>query len=941
MAKEYYDKAMDFYLKNQSNYKEIIEFYLSITYTDLYDNEKILDKSQELAILNHDDLLSVRISLNKINYYLFNKEMLKAEIEINNSIRKLNNLLIENYDLSFYKLQLNILNSFVLISKGKDAIEQKEYIINNFSFLNEIMLHSIIDFTDCTSSIINILGTSHPICKTLLFDGQSYLIKNDLENTYESLYFGIIQVNYLLMIEDFEEALKVCKNNLNQSKKLSFFDLIAQYDFLMNNIYQGQGNLLEYGKNSEFSTYEETGQNFSVTFTTKSIGEVFKLRNASENEKIKYLDFLLSQCEGFSSTDFQLEWINGALRDARILKGKNNSFYSAILAELANYYLKNLKFKKSLRTILKSYNINSDLYSTDPDRLNDSKEHLIPFLLNNKKYEILDSLLISISNFKIEKLNESFYSFNPDELLNLKVNYENFYSFYVSYNIFRNSFELNLNSIYLFWRSLNGLSNSKNVWINEQLLNDANFEKESKQLRELKSELSLLRNSDILSEKRLNDSIIKIQKTLEIALLKKQLKNEKVTSSKNLNYDFFIDISKINLLNFESKLWIDSTGYIAYITDSTGGLVDYVYFESGSKIEGEIYNQYINEATNESNKTDLKSNVFYENFWKSIDVKIINSKTIYVSLGGVFNNININTIYNPETGKYLIEEKDIHLVNSTRDLILGGENIERNYTTNNASIFGFPNFDGITSFTSESFDLFASNRDLSSFWLNSLTRGGMIAKPLPETKKEVENISNTLKLKGWKVNSFLADYASETNIKKLQSPRILHIATHGYFFQDIPMEDGKDRFLGIEKEKVIQDPMLRSGLLLSGANKTLKGEVLMGENGLLSAAEASLLDLRETELVVLSACETGKGEVKNSEGVYGLRKAFTDAGAQNIIMSLWKVDDKVTQEFMSRFYEIWLNEKTTIRQAFNRTQLEIKAKYPEPYYWGAFILVGE
>jgi histidinol phosphatase-like enzyme len=86
---------------------------------------------------------------------------------------------------------------------------------------------------------------------------------------------------------------------------------------------------------------------------------------------------------------------------------------------------------------------------------------------------------------------------------------------------------------------------------------------------------------------------------------------------------------------------------------------------------------------------------------------------------------------------------------------------------------------------------------------------------------------------------------------------------------------------------------------------------------------------------------TGKGEETNSEGVYGLRKAFSDAGAQNIIMSLWKVDDKVTQEFMSRFYEIWLNDKTTIRQAFNRTQLEIKAKYPEPYYWGAFILIGD
>ena len=154
--------------------------------------------------------------------------------------------------------------------------------------------------------------------------------------------------------------------------------------------------------------------------------------------------------------------------------------------------------------------------------------------------------------------------------------------------------------------------------------------------------------------------------------------------------------------------------------------------------------------------------------------------------------------------------------------------------------------------------------------------------------------------------------------------------------------DKKDneRFLGMDRQRVVQDPMLRSGLLFTGANKTLQGEKVEGENGLLSASEASLLNLRGTELVVLSACETGKGEVKNSEGVYGLRKAFSEAGAANTIMSLWKVDDKVTQEFMTRFYEIWLNEKTSIREAFNRTQLEIKAKYPQPYYWGAFVLVG-
>jgi CHAT domain-containing protein len=359
-------------------------------------------------------------------------------------------------------------------------------------------------------------------------------------------------------------------------------------------------------------------------------------------------------------------------------------------------------------------------------------------------------------------------------------------------------------------------------------------------------------------------------------------------------------------------------------------------------LEHELLDNYKLEAENPNLNAEHTSEKFYNYFWKPIASKIGEAKVIYISLGGVYNNINLNTIYNPETGKYLLEEYDIRIVNSARDFVLNKESEKREYSTNTACLFGFPNFDGNTSVSADTLGLLASTRDLNSFWLDSLTRGGLKAKPLPATKTEVENISATLISKGWKVASYLADNASETNFKSQQSPRVLHVATHGYFFSDIPMDD-KDQtnFLGMDRQQLVQDPMLRSGLFFTGVNNTLKGESTKGENGMLSAAEASLLDLRETELVVLSACETGRGEETNSEGVYGLRKAFADAGAQNIIMSLWKVDDKVTQEFMSRFYEIWLNDKTTIREAFNRTQLEIKSKYPEPYYWGAFILVGE
>lgn len=423
-------------------------------------------------------------------------------------------------------------------------------------------------------------------------------------------------------------------------------------------------------------------------------------------------------------------------------------------------------------------------------------------------------------------------------------------------------------------------------------------------------------------------------------LFKKTIKFQDVYSELKES-DVFIDITNYPKTSFNTNQWTDSTQYLVFITDSKDTIVDYVFIDDGTKIDQIVFDLYKQQASDIETKTDLKSAIFYNSFWKPIADKIGDAKTIYVSLGGVYNNINLNTLYNPETGKYLLEEKDIRLVNSARDFVLSKEQEKKIYTTNTAALFGFPDFNGNTTVAVDSTDFLASTRDLNSFWLDSLTRGGLYAKPLPATKIEVENISLTLKSKGWQVNSYLAENASETNIKKQESPRILHIATHGYFFPDIPIDKDNTRFLGMDRQQVVQDPMLRSGLLFTGANKTLKGEESKGENGLLSAAEASLLDLRETELVVLSACETGKGEVKNSEGVYGLRKAFSDAGAKNIIMSLWKVDDKVTQEFMSRFYEIWLNDKTSIREAFNKTQLEIKAKYPEPYYWGAFILVGE
>ncbi|HRF17628.1 MAG TPA: CHAT domain-containing protein, partial [Chitinophagaceae bacterium] len=135
------------------------------------------------------------------------------------------------------------------------------------------------------------------------------------------------------------------------------------------------------------------------------------------------------------------------------------------------------------------------------------------------------------------------------------------------------------------------------------------------------------------------------------------------------------------------------------------------------------------------------------------------------------------------------------------------------------------------------------------------------------------------------------------------------------------------------------DPLLRSGLILSGGNYAWSGKAPIEgvEDGIATAYEISQLNLSNTELVVLSACETALGDVKGSEGVFGLQRAFKMAGVKKMIVSLWQVPDKETAELMTSFYNYWLKGKT-IEQAFAQAQSDMRKKY-SPYYWAAFVLV--
>ncbi|MGH9803269.1 MAG: CHAT domain-containing protein, partial [Blastocatellia bacterium] len=189
--------------------------------------------------------------------------------------------------------------------------------------------------------------------------------------------------------------------------------------------------------------------------------------------------------------------------------------------------------------------------------------------------------------------------------------------------------------------------------------------------------------------------------------------------------------------------------------------------------------------------------------------------------------------------------------------------------------------------------------------------------------------------------------ATETALKHASGPRILHIITHGFFLPDLkftPTDSGNLIFLNRDAAQRLNDwltrgenPLLRSGLALAGANLRKSGD----DDGLLTAMEAASLDLRGTKLVVLTACETGLGNVESGEGVYGLRRALVLAGAESQLVSLWKIpDDRITNTLISDYYRA-LQQGQGRSEALRQAQLKMLKQHPHPYFWAAFIPVGE
>jgi CHAT domain-containing protein len=425
------------------------------------------------------------------------------------------------------------------------------------------------------------------------------------------------------------------------------------------------------------------------------------------------------------------------------------------------------------------------------------------------------------------------------------------------------------------------------------------------------------------------------------------------------------DEAAIEMIRFQEFL-PDSGGHYSnkiyyaalVVTAKTTKYPALVLLENGEELEKKYVKFYRN-----SIKFKLKDIKSYGYFWQKIDTAnvLVGVKKIYFSPDGIYNQLNINTLFDSKHQKFVVDKTEIHTLTNTRDLIaLKGKKVATASTSiGKAFLLGFPNYH----LKKQKFALnlpvkqeenpallpLVKNQNIRTRGGRGGFRGGQIEE-LPGTKVEIENIAKILSQYHVENQVALGDSALEGNIKKINDFTVLHIGTHG-FFSPTDFDDEKTNADSIRLESNLNNPLLNSGLLLAGADNAFSQETLLAEinalqkgsvyeDGVLTAYEAMNLNLGNTDLVILSACETGLGEIRNGEGVYGLQRAFQTAGAKTIVMSLWKVSDEATQQLMEYFYLDYCKTKNK-RHAFISAQLKLRETFSDPYYWGAFVMIGE
>jgi len=620
----------------------------------------------------------------------------------------------------------------------------------------------------------------------------------------------------------------------------------------------------------------------------------------------------------------------------RIKEGKMHPDYARLINEYGNMYFKKKEYQKAGEYYNESLNIREKILGkTHPDYA----LTLFASARNNDKIgnverasdQFLEAL--NISNEIIWK-NFSFLSEKEKEMffISREPDIHSFYTFSVKHasrfpeladHIYNNA----LRTKGLLLKSSTAMRNAVYSSSNEDL--KTSYE----QWVLMKKEIADLYSTDISKRKRDPEALELEAEILEKKLVKEldafsdfdKLKNTSWTTVRN---NLQVGEAAIEFLRF--NLSPDSVLYIALIIKSDFEHPEIIpLFEEKQLIQRigirpESNHAYIHKLYGSK---ENPQNMLYNLIWQPLEHCLGGIKTIWYSPDGLLHKISFSALAKDKQ-LILCNILNMNQVSSTA-LIKQQKNLQKN-TDLQVALYG-----GID---------YSKGDDIPEIW-----------PYLPATKTEVERIEKILKKNNIPTHLKTGNEANENDLKTFANKdQIIHIASHGFFFPDPENEPKTETEESPVENDVVfrsvsgslgewqllnnKNPLMRSGLVMAGGNNVWSPLTEAGEDdGILTAYEVTQLNLSHTRLVVLSACETGLGDIKGSEGVYGLQRAFKMAGAEYIVMSLWQVPDKETAEFMEQFYQL-IASGNEIYASFTETQKYMQSKY-DPFFWAAFVLL--
>jgi len=829
------------------------------------------------------------------------------------------------YYIGFYEIGLEY-------AKKDSAITFENYGEYNYHFANSCnnlgLLYQYLGFYDLSERLFTkvkvidakLLGSEHPEYATACYNLGGLFTDQGRYSDAEPLYIEVKNIRKKKLGNKHPDYADACSNLAGLYRRQGLYEEAESLYTEAKNIYAaalGKGHTFYATACNNLATVYITQNRYNeaILLLNEAIGIIEKVYG---KEHIFYANSCnniagIYKLQGYSSKAESLYVVSKKIREK--VFGISHPAYALICSNLADLYKTQKRYSKSESLYIEAKNINLKVFGKNHTMYGNSCNNLALLYAIQGKYSEAETLFVKSFVIRQKEIENNFKNLSEIEkekyveanIENYNHNFLDFIWKYCSQNPSLTSYA------YQIAISTKGLILNSTEKIKQRIFKSNNLEIkhlfiEWKNTRD-KYNKTLSLTIEQRKQKKLNlDSLEKRANELEKQLALKSEDFAHVFTPKPASWqdiqailkknEASIEIIRLNLKESMPNAK-DSIVYMALILKKNSQYPQIIQFANGNQLEKEYLINY-----QRSIRHKIYDPYNYEAFWKPIKEALSGISTVYFSPDGVFHQINLATLQNPETKKYVLDEMQVIPVTNTKDIL---EN-KRNYNNKAVYLIGNPKYN-------LNLDIKGNEKPEQNRSIDNIIQ-------LEGAEKEVKEVSAILK----NSTAIIGQEATEEYIKNIKNPRILHIATHGYF-----------------KKGQYQTPtqaMLNAGLLFAGVVDYDRMNIRPYEkdDGKLTAFEVMNMELDSTELVVLSACETGLGQA-SKEGVYGLQRAFKVAGAQTIIMSLWKVNDEATQLLMTKFYENWQKKGMDKRKAFETAQKNLRKQYKEPYYWGAFVMI--